>query len=162
VRRFTEAFFTKWDKFAEPHRHPKWREVNLAATVPGWTRWSVAEEMLQRMRQKQPPAVSSFTQEQRDALFREFLEGQKHSTERETVGAGASSINIARQRENQEPRLAEPLRGADQASSRRTDGAAPSAPASEEPRLAEPLRGSTVEHVTERRALNRALSLLMK
>ena len=45
-QRFTEALFTKWDKFSEPHRHPKWRDVNLAATVPGWTRWSVAEEML--------------------------------------------------------------------------------------------------------------------
>src|SRR5262249_40610493 len=49
VRRFTEALFTKWDKFLETHRHPKWRDVNLAATVPGWTRWSVAEEMLSRM-----------------------------------------------------------------------------------------------------------------
>ena len=43
VQRFTEALFTKWDKFLEPQRHPKWRDVNLAATVPGWTRWSVAE-----------------------------------------------------------------------------------------------------------------------
>src|SRR5215467_4537301 len=50
VRRFTEALFTKWDKFLEPHRHPKWRDVNLAATVPGWTRWSMAEEMLKRTR----------------------------------------------------------------------------------------------------------------
>ena len=52
VQRFTEALFTKWDKFMEPQRHPKWRDVNLAATVPGWTRWSVAEEMLSRMQIK--------------------------------------------------------------------------------------------------------------
>src|SRR6202040_4111504 len=51
VERFTEALFNKWGKFREPPYHPKWRDVNLAATVPGWTRWSVAEEMLQRLRQ---------------------------------------------------------------------------------------------------------------
>src|SRR5713101_4731984 len=92
VERFTEAFFTKWDKFRAPPRHPKWRDVNLAATVPGWTRWSVADEMLRRLRAKEPevasadfstflknkdPAAANLTQEQRDALFREFLQWQK-------------------------------------------------------------------------------------
>jgi TRAP-type uncharacterized transport system substrate-binding protein len=78
VQRFTEALFTKWDKFHEPHRHPKWRDVNLAATVPGWTRWSVAEEMLRRMQQKdQSPAVSNLTPEQREALFHQLLKWQE-------------------------------------------------------------------------------------
>jgi TRAP transporter TAXI family solute receptor len=99
VQRFTEALFTNWDKFMEPQRHPKWRDVNLAATVPGWTRWSVAEEMLSRM-QKDPrvaefqqkdsrvaefwsfvkhqgPADMNLTQEQREALYHEFLQWQK-------------------------------------------------------------------------------------
>src|SRR5216683_2991140 len=35
VERFVEGLFTKWDKFREPPRHPKWRDVNLAATVRG-------------------------------------------------------------------------------------------------------------------------------
>jgi uncharacterized protein len=96
VQRFTEALFTKWDQFREPVRHPKWRDVNLGATVPGWTRWSVAEEMLRRMRQKEMAeakivsnefssflakkgsAVPNLSQEQREALFHEFLEWQKH------------------------------------------------------------------------------------
>jgi TRAP-type uncharacterized transport system substrate-binding protein len=78
VRRFTEALFTKWDKFHEPHRHPKWRDINLAATVPGWTRWSVAEEMLRRKQQKdQSPAVSNLTPEQREALFHQLLKWQE-------------------------------------------------------------------------------------
>ena len=42
VARFVESMFSKWDKFRQPPRHPKWRDVNLAATVPGWTRWPVA------------------------------------------------------------------------------------------------------------------------
>ncbi len=97
VQRFVEAFFTKFDQFQQPPRHPKWRDVNLAATVPGWTRWPPAEEMLQRLRQAngvtaQPAATaaefSAFlrdkgvtsvqqTQEQREALFREFLQWQQ-------------------------------------------------------------------------------------
>jgi hypothetical protein len=93
VQRFTEALFTKWDKFSEPHRHPKWRDVNLAATVPGWTRWSVAEEMLRRMQQKDPkvaefgsflnfqnPALRDLTQEQREALFDQFLKWQEQQS----------------------------------------------------------------------------------
>jgi TRAP-type uncharacterized transport system substrate-binding protein len=103
VQRFVEALFTKWDKFREPPRHPKWRDVNLAATVPGWTRWSVADEMLKRVRPQDaadPQTVSSefsaflkntgsaagnLTQEQREALFREFVqwrEKQRAATQR--------------------------------------------------------------------------------
>ena len=42
VSRFVEALQANFDSFLRPPRHPKWREVNLAATVPGWTRF-VAE-----------------------------------------------------------------------------------------------------------------------
>jgi uncharacterized protein len=97
VQRFVEAFFTKFEQFQQPPRHPKWRDVNLAATVPGWTRWSVAEEMLQRIRQangvntQQGGAAAEFaaflqekgvanvqpSADQREALFREFLQWQQ-------------------------------------------------------------------------------------
>ena len=91
TQKFVESLFTKWDKFREPPRHPKWRDVNLAASVPGWTRWSVADEMLRKIRpQDAEPQVASsefsaflrttgaatanLTQEQREALFREFVQ----------------------------------------------------------------------------------------
>jgi uncharacterized protein len=91
VQKFAESLFTKWDKFREPPRHPKWRDVNLAASVPGWTRWSVADETLKKIRpQDAEPQVASsefstflkttgagstnLTQEQREALFREFVQ----------------------------------------------------------------------------------------
>lgn len=35
---FVDAFFGKFARFQEPMRHPKWRETNLAASVPGMTR----------------------------------------------------------------------------------------------------------------------------
>jgi len=102
VERFVERLFANWDKFREPPRHPKWRDVNLAATVPGWNRWGVAEEMLRRVRPKEPDAqvassefsaflkntgsaAANLTQEQRETLFREFLqwrEKQRGSAQR--------------------------------------------------------------------------------
>ncbi len=39
VSRFIEALNANFDQFLRPPRHPKWREVNLSATVPGWTRF---------------------------------------------------------------------------------------------------------------------------
>jgi TRAP-type uncharacterized transport system substrate-binding protein len=48
VQRFTERLFANWEKFQKPPFHPKWKDVNLAATVPGWNRFSVAEETLQK------------------------------------------------------------------------------------------------------------------
>ena len=36
---FVTAFFDKIDQFQQAPRHPKWREVNLAAQVPGWVRF---------------------------------------------------------------------------------------------------------------------------
>ena len=42
VARFVEAFTGKFPAFLQPPRHPKWREVNLAAQVPGWVRFTPA------------------------------------------------------------------------------------------------------------------------
>jgi TRAP transporter TAXI family solute receptor len=39
VARFVEALHANFDRFLRPPRHPKWREVNLAAQVPGWVRF---------------------------------------------------------------------------------------------------------------------------
>jgi hypothetical protein len=64
VERFVERLFTNWEKFQNPPFHKKWREINLAATVPGWTRFSVADRMLQNM------AANNASQQQ--ALGRDF------------------------------------------------------------------------------------------
>jgi TRAP-type uncharacterized transport system substrate-binding protein len=98
LARFVEALYSKWDKFQESPRHPKWKDVNLAATVPGWTRWSVAEDMLRKLRQdavaEAPSSSGEFsaflrtktaatdTPEQRDALFRDFVQWQQRQRAR--------------------------------------------------------------------------------
>ena len=47
VARFVDAFFGNFEKFQQAPRHPKWQEVNLAAELPGWTRFHAAEQWLQ-------------------------------------------------------------------------------------------------------------------
>lgn len=44
VVRFLERFNQKFPELLQPPRHPKWREVNLTAQVPGWTRFSPESE----------------------------------------------------------------------------------------------------------------------
>ena len=89
VQRFTQYLFKRWDTFQHPPYHPKWRDVNLAATVPGWTRFSAAQDMLQQVEaqqaQKQKTEFQAFLTKQptmpanaaeREALFQEFLQWQ--------------------------------------------------------------------------------------
>jgi uncharacterized protein len=97
VARFVDAFFDKFPALLEPSRHPKWKEVNLAAQVPDWTRFAPAESWLKRS----VAATSGSTPLQRDftafldqsgragfngspgdreALFQEFLRWQQNRT----------------------------------------------------------------------------------
>jgi uncharacterized protein len=50
IARFVDAFFSKFDEFQKPPRHPKWREVNLAAGLANWKRFPAAQEWLDRHR----------------------------------------------------------------------------------------------------------------
>jgi TRAP transporter TAXI family solute receptor len=96
VAKFTQALFNNFDKFLEKPRHPKWREVNLAATLPGWERFGAAQEILDKLKlakekqQKEPAQTkqdferfvsqsssadaAKVSPERREELFRQFLE----------------------------------------------------------------------------------------
>ena len=59
VQRFIEFYFDRFEGLQKPPYHPKWKTVNLAAQVPGWTRYSVADEKLKQMVvAKAPPAAA--------------------------------------------------------------------------------------------------------
>ena len=60
VSRFIEQLIAKFDDFQKPPFQPKWKEINLTATVPGWKRYAVAEEVLSRVKSAgDPPAAAS-------------------------------------------------------------------------------------------------------
>jgi TRAP transporter TAXI family solute receptor len=91
IEKFVETFFPRLADFQKPPRHPKWREANLAAVLPGWARFAGAEEWLRThtnvsqaergqfdrflaARQTQPASLST---SERDRLFQEFLQWTK-------------------------------------------------------------------------------------
>ena len=54
VARFGEYLFTRIDRLQGAGFDPKWKTVNLAATVPGLTRFPAAQEWLERQVRKTP------------------------------------------------------------------------------------------------------------
>jgi TRAP-type uncharacterized transport system substrate-binding protein len=94
VQRFVEAFFPKIAEFRKPPRHAKWREVNLATKLPGWTRFEAAQTWLdnqhaeasaeqQGVRQTVKldgiarPGVPNVPAQNDPALYQEFLQWKK-------------------------------------------------------------------------------------
>jgi len=74
IDKFVQAFFSKFSEFQKPPRHEKWRQTNLAATIPGWKRFEGAEEWLVTNRD----ALQSITQEQ----FEHFLIDRRIAADR--------------------------------------------------------------------------------
>ena len=59
IQKFVEAFFSKIAEFQKPPRHPKWREVNIAAVLPGWQRFDAAQAWLDNQRAEQQRASAN-------------------------------------------------------------------------------------------------------
>lgn len=91
VVRFIDAFFSNFNEFQQQPRHPKWREVNLAAKLPGWTRFPYAEQWLAKNKPKPPVDTkqefkrfvaaqgpnSGFSQPELEKLFKKFVQWQQ-------------------------------------------------------------------------------------
>jgi hypothetical protein len=48
LAKFVDTFFDRIYQFHNDSRHPKWKEINVAAEVPGWTRFKPAADWLAR------------------------------------------------------------------------------------------------------------------
>jgi TRAP transporter TAXI family solute receptor len=87
IQKFVENFFPRLAEFQKAPRHPKWKEANLAAVLPGWKRFEGAEEWLRKrdgMAQGEREQFDRFVagrrdkaaalpSEERERLFQEFL-----------------------------------------------------------------------------------------
>jgi len=101
VRRFVDAFFSRFDEFLQPPRHPKWREVNLTAEVPGWIRFKPAHDWLMQrlaagtasgatqgqfdlfLSRTHPSASAQLAQSTKESLFQQFLQwSRQHAAAR--------------------------------------------------------------------------------
>jgi uncharacterized protein len=113
VAAFVDAFFERFGEFLKAPRHPKWQEVNLAAELPGWTRFQPAQDWLDRQTTTAGAGYDialrnsfeeflafidesaggdrrSASTESRDALFARFLEWRTRQQEQ----SPAVSVNI--------------------------------------------------------------------
>ena len=96
VSRFVEAFFSNYEKLKGPSFQPKWKEINIAGSVPGWTRYKVAEEILAKIvaagndqgqlrskfegflkDQQKSSGGRTLSNQEREALFKQFVEWQQ-------------------------------------------------------------------------------------
>jgi len=69
VERFTQRLFANFEKLQKPPYHAKWKDVNIAASIPGWTRFSVAETELQQLKVKRNVADQGADLEQEFRMF---------------------------------------------------------------------------------------------
>jgi TRAP-type uncharacterized transport system substrate-binding protein len=99
VAKFVDAFFSKIDQFNSPSRHPKWREVNLSAEMPGWVRFKPAADWLAAHRNQavsaNPDTLRQSTPELRLA-FEKFMQNYFASTGRKTLTTKEREMLFAR------------------------------------------------------------------
>ena len=90
VAQLVDTLFSHFGELKKDGRHPKWREINLAASLPGWTRAPAAEAWLAQHPNEdarkgtqakiEAGAVQSnppVSQNQRDVLFEQYIEWQR-------------------------------------------------------------------------------------
>jgi len=74
VSTFVDAFFSNFEKLKTRGHHAKWREVNLADDVPGWSRFAAASQWLRR--NKPDLLASASRKKSARASFQQFLNQQ--------------------------------------------------------------------------------------
>jgi uncharacterized protein len=93
IASFVDAFFSHFDAFQKPPRHPKWREVNFAATLEGWHRSPLAQKWIDHAKetaestsmsnfetflaQTSQPTETPNSDVERAKLFRAFIDWNK-------------------------------------------------------------------------------------
>jgi TRAP transporter TAXI family solute receptor len=58
IAKFVDRFFANFDAFQKAPRHPKWRDVNFAATLEGWRRSPLAQSWIDRAKQATTDSAS--------------------------------------------------------------------------------------------------------
>ena len=94
VARFIDTFAQRIEKLQKPPFNPKWKEVNLAGKVPGWTRYWYADELLTRMaaaaaQKASLPAGVEPDGALQETLFREFIDWSRQRQQRGVKAADA-------------------------------------------------------------------------
>jgi TRAP-type uncharacterized transport system substrate-binding protein len=76
VSNFVDAFFTGFQALLQPGHDPKWREVNIAAEVPGWQRQRAAAAWLH----DNPQVAAAPNPDALKALFARFVDERRQAS----------------------------------------------------------------------------------
>lgn len=86
--RFVEYLFNRFDKLRSPPYQAGWKQMNLAGTIPGWTRFAPAQEQIDKISTKisidpaqaraQAARAAPQSQAEQERLFHQFLEWTKN------------------------------------------------------------------------------------
>ena len=87
IERFVKAFFDQAESLRHPSRHPKWRDFNPAAEVPGWVRFDAAQNWLEARKQESPPPDPAVTGSSEKSMRRQF---EAFLARREDASGGAA------------------------------------------------------------------------
>jgi len=78
LAKFVREFFNRIDQFHDSSRHPKWSEINIAADMPGWTRFKPAADWLAEQRAvaaRQPsPGAAAAVNSDLEVAFDQFVD----------------------------------------------------------------------------------------
>src|SRR6266436_273709 len=81
LERFIQYYFERFDKLLQPSFHPKWRDVNLAAKVPGWNRYWLAADKLAAMQKEVAPTEATQNRDPSgQQLFQQFAADRDESS----------------------------------------------------------------------------------
>jgi len=76
IGRFIDYYFDRFDKLKQPSFHPKWKDVNLAAKVPGWNRyWQAAEKLASTTSAVATPSAAAANRDPagREKIFQDYI-----------------------------------------------------------------------------------------
>jgi uncharacterized protein len=95
IAKHAPALFDAIARLAVSQHHPKWKEVNLGAVLPGWTRTAAGEQWLSKaheqqqqllqvhfdefLRARNEPSSAELSSNRRKKLFEEFQSWARRS-----------------------------------------------------------------------------------
>jgi hypothetical protein len=100
LAKFVREFFNRIDQFRDSSRHPKWSEINIAADMPGWTRFKPAADWLAEQRavaaRQRGPGAATAGNNDLQVAFDQFVDQYAAARGLKTISASDQELLFAK------------------------------------------------------------------
>jgi uncharacterized protein len=100
LAKFVREFFNRIDQFRDSSRHPKWNEINIAADMPGWTRFKPAADWLAEQRavaaRQRSPGAAAADNNDLQVAFDQFVDQYAAARGLKTISASDQELLFAK------------------------------------------------------------------